>query len=453
MSSSSSSHWSRYSRFYTALGLGQCISILIAGTGVFSTYLANENIFIPTSQSTINYGFLFFFFLGYRTYLYRASIGRITAPLAASSSTKPTPTSPGQIITLGTTESNDSLSSSPSPSTSSPSTSFSSSSLRYSGVQQYLTYVFSLSVPWYYYVVLAIADVEANYVIVQAYHYTTITSIMLLDCSTIPIVMLLSSYLLQRKYSKRHFWGIGICLFGIIVLILSDLYNPPSSASGTDNNSSAEDTTAPVSPFSSSALWGDFLCIIASTLYAISNVGQEYIVKQYNRNEFLGMMGGIGTILSVFQIIFTGEYQNYGSVTWSWTILGSFLGFGFCLFFMYVLTSYFLVVCDATIFNLSLLTSDIWAILAAYLLFNYTLSGLYFVAFVIICGGLFIYHRAGDPTNNNPYVGEGNNNTDTNYSTTTALSEGNTLPLMDTNNNNNVAITTTTTSIPDTLMK
>jgi hypothetical protein len=49
------------------------------------------------------------------------------------------------------------------------------------------------------YALLAVADVEANYFVVKAYSYTSITSVMLLDCFTIPCVMVLSYFFLKAK--------------------------------------------------------------------------------------------------------------------------------------------------------------------------------------------------------------------------------------------------------------
>ena len=53
--------------------------------------------------------------------------------------------------------------------------------------------------------------------------------------------------------------------------------------------------------------------------------------------------------------------------------------------------------CDATLFNLSLLTSDAWAIAAALLIFGQPLSPLYWPALALIAGGLVLYNRAPPP--------------------------------------------------------
>lgn len=46
---------------------------------------------------------------------------------------------------------------------------------------------------------LALADVQGNFLVVCAYKYTSISSAMLLDCFTIPVVMLLSKLFLHAK--------------------------------------------------------------------------------------------------------------------------------------------------------------------------------------------------------------------------------------------------------------
>lgn len=52
----------------------------------------------------------------------------------------------------------------------------------------------------------------------------------------------------------------------------------------------------------SDILLGDGLVIVSATLYAISNLCQEYIVKNRSRVEFLGMVGLFGTLFSGIQL-------------------------------------------------------------------------------------------------------------------------------------------------------
>lgn len=55
-------------------------------------------------------------------------------------------------------------------------------------------------------------------------------------------------------------------------------------------------------PSGSDVLWGDGLVLISAALYAVSNVCQEYTVKNLSRVEFLGMMGLFGTLISGVQM-------------------------------------------------------------------------------------------------------------------------------------------------------
>lgn len=52
----------------------------------------------------------------------------------------------------------------------------------------------------------------------------------------------------------------------------------------------------------SDVLIGDILVLLGASLYAVSNVCEEYIVKKLSRQEFLGMVGLFGTIISGIQL-------------------------------------------------------------------------------------------------------------------------------------------------------
>lgn len=60
-SSKSSSPAKRKRSIYKSLALGQVLSILIAATGIFSSQLSNHSISIPTTQSSLSYALLSFY--------------------------------------------------------------------------------------------------------------------------------------------------------------------------------------------------------------------------------------------------------------------------------------------------------------------------------------------------------------------------------------------------------
>ncbi|CEG44727.1 solute carrier family 35 member f2 [Plasmopara halstedii] len=239
---------------------------------------------------------------------------------------------------------------------------------------------YQLAIPWWQYLLLAFADVEGNFLVVCAYKYTSISSVMLLDCFTIPIVMLLSTAFLQAKYKRSHYVAVLFCLVGIIVLVISDSLQE-------------EETTS----WNVSTLYGDFLCLLGSAVYACSNVGQEYLVKKENRRiEFLGFVGLFGFSISSMQAAYF-EGDVIRAVDWTWSSALCLLGYIGTLFIMYSAASIFLTTGDAAVFNLSLLTSDFFAVVAAKYLFDEELSGLYFVGFVFIFIGVIIYNRSTSP--------------------------------------------------------
>ena len=57
--------------------------------------------------------------------------------------------------------------------------------------------------PWQW-LLLALVDVEANYMLVLAYQYTDITSVSLLDAFTVPSVMLFSRLLFHARYTLKQ---------------------------------------------------------------------------------------------------------------------------------------------------------------------------------------------------------------------------------------------------------
>jgi len=237
---------------------------------------------------------------------------------------------------------------------------------------------------WKYFII-AVADVEGNFLLVLAYQYTSITSVQLLDCFTIPIVMALSWRLFNARYKNVHFFGAGVAVLGLALLVTSDAVLGRSSA-GQDEEAS-------------NPILGDILVMIGASLYGISNIGQEYMVKERDRVEFLFFLGLFGSAVGGVQMgIFEHEGIRDLFLQADAHILGYFAGFNGCLFGMYVAVPILLEVSSATFMNLSLLTADFYSLAAAAVLFGAKPSVLYFVAFVVIVSGLITYNIAGDPT-------------------------------------------------------
>ncbi|CAA6667576.1 unnamed protein product [Spirodela intermedia] len=206
-----------------------------------------------------------------------------------------------------------------------------------------------LLVPWYWYLALAIVDVQGNYLVVKAYQYTSITSATLLDCWTIPWVIILTWFALGTRYSIAQFLG-----------------RPPKP------------------------LLGDMLVIAGTFFYAFSNVGEEFCVKKKDRVEVLAMLGLFGTLVSVGEIsVF--ERKDLEAVKWSATMVALFAGFAIASALFYSVVPFVLKLGGATLFNLSLLTSDMWAIIIRVFYYRQKVDWLYYLAFGVEAIGLVTY--------------------------------------------------------------
>ncbi|KAJ8267015.1 hypothetical protein GJAV_G00137320 [Gymnothorax javanicus] len=226
---------------------------------------------------------------------------------------------------------------------------------------------------WWKYLLLGFADVEANYCVVMAYQYTTLTSIQLLDCFVIPVLMVLSWIFLKTRYKVVHYASVAVCLLGVGAMVAADLLAGRNQGSTSD------------------VLLGDTLVLISAALYAVSNVCQEYTVKNLSRTEFLGMVGLFGTLISGIQLVVL-EHKAVPLIKWDWSVVLLFTIYGLCMFALYSFMPVVIKMTSATAVNLSLLTADLFSLFCGLYLFHYTFSGLYIVSFLVITVGFVVFN-------------------------------------------------------------
>ena len=173
--------------------------------------------------------------------------------------------------------------------------------------------------------------------------------------------------------------GVVACLLGLGVLVWSDAaLNKEKSTSGP------------------SPIFGDILCLIGAFLYGVSNTGQEISVKKWSQTEFLAMIGLFGAPISFIQLMVLERHEVVG-IGWNVPIIALIVGFALLLFIMYSITPHMMVLSGSTLFNLSLLTSDAYAVLFGLFLFHSRLHWAYWIALVIIVAGLCLYNIRNEP--------------------------------------------------------
>nr|GME16492.1 solute carrier family 35 member F1-like isoform X1 [Ipomoea batatas] len=243
-----------------------------------------------------------------------------------------------------------------------------------------------LQVPWYWYLLIGFADVQGNFLVNQAFQYSSITSVTILDCWTIAWVILLTWYFLGTRYSLWQFFGAAVCVAGLGLVLLSD--------AGVGGGGGSR------------PLLGDTFVIMGTLFYALSNVGEEICVKKKDRIEVITMMAISGLLVSICEIAIL-ETKGLASVKWSPEIILAFAGFAFAGFLFYTFVPFLLKMSGATLFNLSLLTSDMWAVVIRIFFYKQEVDWLYYVAFGLVGIGLVVYSKTEKALDSAPAIGDG----------------------------------------------
>jgi solute carrier family 35 protein F1/2 len=240
-----------------------------------------------------------------------------------------------------------------------------------------------LKLPWWMYFLMSLLDVEANYMVLLSLKFTSLTSTTLLGSLTVPSVMICSKWILARVFSPRHYTGVCLCLLGGTIMVWSD-------------NTQQDDYED--HPYS---YIGDLLAIAAALLYGLGDTVAEYAIKNIDRTEYLGMLGLFGFLISFVQcmaleyssllnLLFhtTPTTQHKAFATMVWYIMS--------LVFYYVASSYFLTLSDATLLNLSLQTTSLWASVFD-VVANGTIPPLvFFLAVLLVTLGVCVYQVGGE---------------------------------------------------------
>ncbi|KAG7341986.1 solute carrier family 35 related protein [Nitzschia inconspicua] len=252
----------------------------------------------------------------------------------------------------------------------------------------YSLFCLKLRAPWWYYLCLSILDVCPNYLALLAMNRTSLTSATLLGSLTIPSTMFFCTLLLRKIYRPFHFVGVSLCMMGGAVTILMD------------KDTKAEDAAHPDS------FYGDILCILAAFGYGIGDAAAEFCSKHIDRVEYVGMIGLFGMMwcLIIFPIfeweqvvdLFTDVdtfVEAVGIIFWYITSLTGY----------YVFESLFLKKSDATLLNISLQTSNFWAILFSVVAFQEKPEPQFYLAVSLVTGGVACYELCGNASSSTAF--------------------------------------------------
>ena len=169
------------------------------------------------------------------------------------------------------------------------------------------------------------------------------------------MALIFSRLILKTIYKGNHIVGVFTCLVGISSIIAADSI-ANNASNGKDN------------------LLGDFFCLASSVLYAVSNVGQEYLVKQYSKLEYLATTGLFGSLISIIQFAIL-ERNEIQTINFSqWEIIFLLLATNLLMFMLYSLFPHVVEETSAAFININLLTADFYAVLIGILALKYNVS-------------------------------------------------------------------------------
>lgn len=272
----------------------------------------------------------------------------------------------------------------------------------------YLLGVIPLKAPALLYLPMAILDFSANFCMLKAFKYTTITSVTLLDALAIPSAMLLSRLFLDRQYTNLHYLGVTCCSVGILLNVLKDYQQDEHEDAGSGVAGSG---TVSVDDFVSleypQKLRGDLLAIMGGLLMGATNVAGEMAVRRMGGPlEYLGMLGFYCSIVcaivsswierdQIAEFFGTGgDKSETCSERTAWYLLCAFLVSNVSY---YVGAARFLQISEAAFFNLSLLTGDIWSVIFSVISEHIVPPSVFFFALIFTISGVVLYEMAPSP--------------------------------------------------------
>ena len=236
--------------------------------------------------------------------------------------------------------------------------------------------------PLWKYAVVALVDLEANFALVKALQYTSITSAAILDCTCVVFAALLAALFLGYRFNRSHASGVVVALLGAAALTLSD---------------TRWDSDAGRNP-----LLGDLLALLGAFLYAVSNTSQEHLLRRAEPSEVLLMVGLFGSLFASVQVLTVARGELLDS-RWDAANVALCAADGVAGFLFYSVTPHVLESIGSSGLNLSLLATDLWAVLARMAFFGGFSSGLavagFAMALLLEACGVALYAWGGDPLN------------------------------------------------------
>ena len=231
-------------------------------------------------------------------------------------------------------------------------------------------------VSWWKYMLIAFCGLAGDWTAILAYNTTSLASAMLLVSTAIFWVAPLSFFAFGRKINWKQFLAILLAAGGISLVIVAD---------GTEGSK-----------------WiGNVLALVSGVCYAVSTVTQEKVVNDNSVRLYLFRFSVCAFPLAA---ILSGslEWKIIYNYDWNWKSILLVLGYSVLLSLFYSVVPLILQYSNATIMNLSTLTSNFYSLAISIFFFGTNASWLYLVGFICIPIAIAIFVLTETKNHGNP---------------------------------------------------
>ena len=235
--------------------------------------------------------------------------------------------------------------------------------------------------------IAGVLDWHANFLIVKAYSYTTITSVMILMVFTVPSAVLLSIIFLRVRYSIVHYISSVVSILAVIAIVLWDIFE-----------SDSEDNTSKMN-----IILGDLFWIAGVFLLASTNVYQEWLLfKGYEVHQIIAFLAPAGILFAVIEAWIVGEFKTVSSMENSHILpsIAFYAGFAGVNFILYSFIPVFISMAGATLMNIGNLTASVYSMIFDIFLFNGQFKWFYLIGFTFQILSIVLFSLK-DPINPN----------------------------------------------------
>jgi len=217
----------------------------------------------------------------------------------------------------------------------------------------------------------SVIDSQANLLIMYSFAFTSVTSAsVLLQTSTLTAAVL-SFVLNGQRFSSAECLGLGLCLLGIVGIVLSDL---------SEQNWQWEGEAK-----------GDLMAAAGATLFSLDSVYQERLVKRgiapYELLTFLSLFAAPITALEGLLM----EWKEIQRIH-TYQQVACLVLLACCYSAFYILMPNYIKAYGATLFNMSLTTNIIYTLLFAVTAYRERVKWLYLAGFIVTLTGLVLYN-------------------------------------------------------------